>query len=364
MSERASRSGALTRREAVNLLGVGAGLGLLTALREQTGLASAIQGARAAQPAFPRGAVVRTILKDVSPERITGATLIHEHLSMGRPDWKSDRPTSTFYDNVDLIADEVKACAKDGVSCIVDTGGRDLGRKIDALRTIATRSGMLIVACGGFHLKPDYPPDTFQKTEDQIADDFYALANAERWGAIGEMGTGTAVPMDADERKVLRAAAKLHARTGLSIITHTSDGCARCALDQVDLFEEAGVNLNQVVIGHLNDIKDQPSVAPIAIAKRGAYVAFDHSGRPGDPRAQEYVRTIMAVLEAGHEDRVCLSADFASEKYLRKNGGPGIDMMMTVAVPQLRQAGVNEATMHRILVENPRRALAFVPKKA
>ena len=39
-------------------------------------------------------------------------------------------------------------------------------------------------------------------------------------------------------------------------------------------------------------------------------------------------------------------------------------MMMTVAVPQLRQAGVNEATMHRILVENPRRALAFVPKKA
>ena len=191
MSERESRSGALTRREAVNLLGVGAGLGLLTALREQTGLASAIQGARAAQPTFPRGAVVRTILKDVSPERITGATLIHEHLSMGRPEWKSDRPTATFYDNVDLIADEVKACAKDGVSCIVDTGGRDLGRKIDALRTIATRSGMLIVACGGFHLKPDYPPDTFQKTEDQIADDFYALANAERWGAIGEMGIGT-----------------------------------------------------------------------------------------------------------------------------------------------------------------------------
>jgi phosphotriesterase-related protein len=362
MSERESGSGELTRREAVHLLGVGAGLGLLTTLREQTGLAAALQGSRAAQPTFPRGAVVRTILKDVPPERITGATLIHEHLSMGRPDWAADRP-STFYDNVDLIADEVKACAKDGVSCIVDTGGRDLGRKIDALRTIATRSGMLIVACGGFHLKPDYPPDTFQKTEDQIAEDFYTLAKAERWGAIGEMGTGTAVPMDADERKVLRAAAKLHGRTGLSIITHVSDGCARCALDQVDLFESAGVNLNQVVIGHLNDIKDQPTAAPIAIAKRGAYVAFDHSGRPDDPRAQEYVRTIMAVLEAGHEDRVCVSADFASERYLRKNGGPGIDMIMTTIVPHLRQAGVSEATMHKILVENPRRALAFVPKK-
>jgi predicted metal-dependent phosphotriesterase family hydrolase len=61
---------------------------------------------------------------------------------------------------------------------------------------------------------------------------------------------------------------------------------------------------------------------------------------------------------------VCLSSDFAfpSQKYLRKNGGPGIAMVMTTMVPRLRQAGVNEATLHKILVENPRRALAFVPK--
>jgi phosphotriesterase-related protein len=74
----------------------------------------------------------------------------------------------------------------------------------------------------------------------------------------------------------------------------------------------------------------------------------------------------MAVLEGGHEDRVCLSSDFAfaSQKYLRKNGGPGIAMVMTTMVPRLRQAGVSEATLHKILVENPRRALAFVPKAA
>ncbi|HEY2905998.1 MAG TPA: hypothetical protein VGJ29_08855, partial [Vicinamibacterales bacterium] len=214
------------------------------------------------------------------------------------------------------------------------------------------------------HGKSGYPADVFQKTEDQIAEDFYALAKAERWGAIGEIGTGTDVPMDRDERKVLRAVAKLHARTGLSIITHTSDGCAQCALDQVDVFESAGVDLNHVVIGHLNDIKDQPTLVPIAIAKRGAYLGFDHSGKPDDPRMDEYIRTIMAVLEAGHEDRVCLSADFVNAKYLRKNGGPGIDMIMTTAVPRLRRAGVTDAIMHKILVENPRRALAFVPKNA
>lgn len=221
---------------------------------------------------------------------------------------------------------------------------------------------MLIVACGGLHGKSGYPPDTFRKSEDQIAEDFFVLSQSERWGAIGEIGTGTAVPMDLDERKVLRATAKLHARTGLSIITHTSDGCARCAMDQVDLFESAGVPLNQVVIGHLNDITEQPAAVPIAIAKRGAYVGFDHSGRPDDPRMPEYIRTILSVLEAGHQDRLCLSSDFGSSKYLRKNGGPGIDMVLTTAVPRLKQAGVSEATLHTILVENPRRALAFVPK--
>ena len=250
----------------------------------------------------------------------------------------------------------------DGVRCIVDMGTSDLGRRIDALRAIATRSGMHIVAGGGLHGKSDYPPGTLHKTADQIADDFYRQAIAERWGVIGEMGTGPDVPMDRDERTALTAAAKLHQRTGLAIITHTSDGCARCALDQVDLFESAGVSLDRVVIGHVNDIKEQPAVVPMAIAKRGAYVAFDHSGKPDDPRADEYVKTILTLLDAGLVNRICLSSDFASERYLRAKGGPGIDMTITNFVPRLRRAGVNEATLRTILIENPRRVLSIIPR--
>jgi predicted metal-dependent phosphotriesterase family hydrolase len=120
------------------------------------------------------------------------------------------------------------------------------------------------------------------------------------------MGTGPEVPMDRAERTALTAAARLHRRTGLAIVTHTSDGCARCALDQVDLFESAGASLDRVVIGHLNDIKDQPTVVPM--------------------------------------------------------GGPGIDMTITNFVPRLRRAGVDAATLRTIIVENPRRVLSFVPR--
>jgi phosphotriesterase-related protein len=312
------------------------------------------------QPAKP---IIRTILRDVNPAEIDGPILIHEHLSLGGTDWGIERPTTKWYDDVDVIATEVAACRPDGVRCIVDMGTSDLGRKIDALRTIATRSEMHIVAGGGLHGKSDYPPGTLRKTADQIADDFHQLAIAERWGVIGEMGTDTSVPMDPGERTALVAAAKLHHRTGLAIVTHVSDGCTRCALDQVDLFESAGVNLDRVVIGHLNDIKEQPAVVPMAIAKRGAYVAFDHSGKPDDPRADEYVTTIRTLLDAGLANRICLSSDFASPKYLRKNGGPGIDMTITNFVPRLRRAGIDDATLRTILVENPRRVLSFVPRE-
>jgi predicted metal-dependent phosphotriesterase family hydrolase len=36
---------------------------------------------------------------------------------------------------------------------------------------------------------------------------------------------------------------------------------------------------------------------------------------------------------------------------------------LTVFVPKLRERGVKEATIHKILVDNPRRFLAFVPKQ-
>jgi phosphotriesterase-related protein len=320
--------------------------------------------AAAALPLGPQTAkpIIRTILRDVNPADIDGSILIHEHLSLGGTDWGIERPATKWYEDVDLIASEVAACIPDGVRCIVDMGTSDLGRKIDSLRTIATRSKMHIVAGGGLHAKSDYPPGTLRKTADQIADDFQRLATAERWGVIGEMGTGTDVPMDSNERTALIAAAKLHQRTGLAIVTHVSDGCVRCALDQLELFESAGVSLDRVVIGHLNDIKEQPTVAPMTIAKRGAYVGFDHSGKPNDPRAEEYVTTIRTLLDAGLANRICLSSDFASERSLRKKGGPGIDVTITDFVPRLRRAGVDEATLRMILIENPRRVLSFVPR--
>ena len=58
-----------TRREALGLLGMGLA-------------AAALPVPAIAQGAFPRGAIIRTILKDYAPEELAGgATLFHEHMS-------------------------------------------------------------------------------------------------------------------------------------------------------------------------------------------------------------------------------------------------------------------------------------------
>src|SRR4051794_29456312 len=104
-------SGQLTRREAVRRLGAAAAVSLLTMRAEQE------VGAASAQDMEP---IVRTVLADVPPASITGATLIHEHLSMN---FFGANPAFAFYRDMDLMSDEVRACADAGVSCIVDTGG-------------------------------------------------------------------------------------------------------------------------------------------------------------------------------------------------------------------------------------------------
>ena len=70
----------------------------------------------------------------------------------------------------------------------------------------------------------------------------------------------------------------------------------------------------------------------------------------------------MALLEAGYADNLLFSSDFSFASDLKRSGGPGYAMTVSVFGSKLRQAGVSESTLHGILADNPRRFLAFIPK--
>jgi phosphotriesterase-related protein len=134
------------------------------------------------------------------------------------------------------------------------------------------------------------------------------------------------------------------------------------ALKQLDLLEAAGADVKHVAIGHVCCIADTTAAIPKQLAKRGVFVGFDRVTIPIVPDAQK-VSTILAFLEAGYADQLLLSSDFSTGRALKRNGGPGVAQTVTVFGPMLLKAGVDEATLRRVLVDNPRRFLAHVPKR-
>ena len=83
-----------TRRETMRMLGIGAGVGVAIDWGYNPDLlAGSLAQIRVGKRTlnFPRDAIVRTVLNDIDPNTIDGATLMHEHLGSGRPGRRGGR---------------------------------------------------------------------------------------------------------------------------------------------------------------------------------------------------------------------------------------------------------------------------------
>jgi phosphotriesterase-related protein len=353
----------MSRREALEVLGMSVAAAVLPKAAFAQPLA----------PVFPNGAIIRTLLKDYTPDELAGgATLFHEHMSLA-PDFNvrfaaaaaaaraanglppvagrgGGPPTPSGPDpmrDVDLMSEELAAAKRDGVACIVDAGHPDMGRDLGFVRQASMKSGVPVVASAGFYAQPFYPKEISAMSDEQIVQALLKQVDADPIGAFGEIGSWDEIT--ADERKVFRAIGKAHVATNIPIFTHTGIP-GKSALEQLDILEDAGVKPNRVVIGHLGNLVDTNVYVHKAICRRGAFVGFDRQGGLGD--AQQ-VPMVMALIEAGFADHLMFSAD-ASRGYAKT---------LTVFVPKLKAAGANDDVLHRIMVDNPRRFLAFVPRK-
>jgi phosphotriesterase-related protein len=335
-----------------------------------------IAGAKA-EVTLPTDAVIRTVLEDVRPEALAGgATLFHEHLSISydsmmklRENFQALLATpgnqgSTlppparpwFMEDLGLMVAEMRAAMNEGVACIVDGGHPDMGRDLQFLKQLSTRSGMPIVAGFGYYAQPFYPPEIALWSEEQITHELLRQARTEPVGALGEIGTWDV--MTPTERKVFRAVGRAQIATGLAVFTHTNFG--KGAMEQLDVLESVAVKPERVAIGHVGGLTDPQAEMLKAICRRGAFVGFDRQGGPSD---STQLPAVMALLEAGYAKNLLFSSDFSFASDLKRNGGPGYAKTVTVFTQKLREAGVQESTLHLILVDNPRRFLAFVPKK-
>ena len=303
------------------------------------------------------GTVPRPLLAEDEPPRVMtvlgpipagemGTTLPHEHVLVDFIG--ADKVDRGRYD-----ADEVHKIAlphlrrirEQGVRTLVECTPAYLGRDPALLRRLSEASGLHLLtntgyygANGGKHLPPH------ARTED-------ADALAARWlreWREGIEGTGIrpgflklgtdAGPLPEVNRKLVRAAARAHLQSGLTIAAHTGDG--RAAMEQLGILREEGVEPSAFIWVHAHNERD-PGLHAKA-AERGAWVEFDGIGPESVDR---HVGLVRAMNERGLLGRVLLSHD-AGWYHVGEPGGGAFrpyDTLMAAFVPALRGAGITEA---------------------
>jgi predicted metal-dependent phosphotriesterase family hydrolase len=314
-------------------------------------------------------AIIRTVLGDIKPDEL-GRTDIHEHLLQHSPLLRGEE-----LDDIERSLAEVIEVRDAGMDALVELTNFGIGRDPRGVAQIAQRSGVKIVLATGIHRQAHYPPDHWIHSIDpgQYAGRFLkdiregcgatddAGPNAQptsiRAGAI-KVGTGY-WSISPFERRVLEAAAQAHAETGVPIVCHLEMGTA--GWEVLDLLSSAGVPHDRVLLAHVDRNPDPGLHAELAAA--GAYLGYDGMARYKYWPDSTLLECLVKVASAGGADRLTLGGDVARRSSFRAYGGmPGMAYLPKRFIPRLRRLA-GEELVHTILVSNPARFLAYVPRE-
>ena len=288
-----------------------------------------------------------------------GLILPHEHIFVDLRTW--DQPGYAQAEPSDVVAlmgPEIEKARKAGVTAIVECSPVGTGRRADILKAVSEATGFPLVAPTGIYREPWVPPWAHEASEDALF--HWMLGELE--GEIEHSGVQAAwIKLSANddgltptETKILRGAARAAARTGAVIGSHTIRG--RVVRDQLAVLASAGCPAERFIWIHASA---EPDLAiNVEIGRRGPFVEYDFVG--SDQPDEEIIARIQRMLEAGLEDHLLLSHDRGWYDPAQPGGGVPrpFTYLSEVFLPRLRQAGVDDATIHKLVVENPFRAFA------
>jgi phosphotriesterase-related protein len=240
-----------------------------------------------------------------------------------------------------------------------------MGRRADALRRASESSSVHIVCSTGIYTREFHPDNIETASVDELATimirelDEGIDGSTIRAGVI-KLASSTS-PLEGGELKAFQAGGRAQAATGAAVTTHTSRGAClslpggTMGLEQLDVMEREGADPSRVIIGH-SDHNPQGD-HHLELARRGAYVQFDHVGSVEFSSDQRRIEAVLHLFGHGLGDRVLLSHDLPRVKDFRANGGIGRGFVLREFVPRLRKAGLGDKEIQQIFVENPRRVL-------
>ena len=301
---------------------------------------------------------VMTVTGPIAPEQI-GFTLIHEHIFLSILADYLD--TNRVLDDPESAYVELMRYRNAGGVTLVDQTNRGLEQQPNAVREIAKKTGLNIVLGCGWYREPFYEESLYRTKTNDIADEMIKDLNqgidntSVRAGIIGELGAHETWVSPVEER-VLRAGARAHLETGVTIATHGL--FAPVGLKQLDILSEEGVNPQRVIVGHAHDHPYHEY--HIELAKKGAFISFDGMQDENQFLLQRDLLNIKKIVQAGFIHKLLLSHDVCVNSHYIMNGGFGYDFISSRLYPYLNEIGLNKEQFHQIMVENPRNALTGV----
>ena len=311
---------------------------------------------------------VTTVLGSVNVNDL-GFTLMHEHIlntSAGIP-----HAFPELVNREEAVARGIavmKSAAAEGVQSCVDVTTMDLGRDMIVIREVAEGSEINIIVSTG--IWRDIPRAIGTGvTSDQLARAF--IRDLE----VGIEGTGikagiikvatdlehlTESGVTPANELVLRAAARASNHTGAPISTHTA-AQAKAGEAQVAIFQDEGVRLGRVYIGHSNDTDDLEYLN--GLIRKGCFLGMDRypGGRRGGLDWEQRTQVVKQLVDMGLSGQITMSHDCVinvlnlpeTEVERRAYNPDDISFISRKVLPRLRELGVTDEDIRVMMVDVP-----------
>jgi len=303
------------------------------------------------------------------PAADLGTTLMHEHLMIGWPGWQSDAaaPGIARRDIVKLCVDRMLELKELGLRTFLDPCPSDLGRDVEVMAEVAQATGVNIICATGLY-KEDMGGSSYFRFRGPFCDAVGEMTESfvmELTDGIGSTGIKAGIIKVATgahqitpyEENVLRAAARAASATGARITTHTDEGTM--GREQLDILASEGIAPGHVIVGHCCGSADLRY--HVDLLDRGATIGFDRFGIEVLQPDRLRTAALIGLLGIGCEKQIVLSHD--TVWCWRGRPAPIGDILanwkpthiFTNILPALRDAGVPQAKIDTMLVDNPRR---------
>ena len=302
--------------------------------------------------------VLHTTLGAYPPGQL-GMILPHEHIfvDLRTPDVPG-QGQAALEDVVRLMAPELERARALGVTALVECSPEGVGRRVDLVLAVSRAANFPVVVATGIYRQPWVPEWALRASEDVLQ----GWMQGELQVGIGQTGVRAGfIKLSAGddgltsvEEKILRAAARAGSATGAAIGSHTIRGLV--VHRQLDVLEQEGFDPRRYISIHAQAEED--FAISLEIARRGAWLSYDGIGWGDDD--ERYLRRIADLLSAGFGGQIMLSMDRGWYDPAQPRGGvpKPYTYLNQVFLPKLRAAGVDEAALHLLTVENPFRAFA------